>query len=140
MKKRGIGDLFTAWALRRSGRADQGQKLLATWLAEERSRALLLGEESAEPLANWCLRTFDESDVALPARLQDETYRVIQHWRRLLIPPSGRTSAPTSWSLRVISATAVPGSTCRRAKEIGSSVNRFRCTVLALLERCNLVP
>jgi len=66
-----VKSLVTAWALQKSGKPDEGEKLLKDWVKKQ----------PENNLAKWTLNAYNGDDFKLPDETPtDENYRVLQRW------------------------------------------------------------
>jgi tetratricopeptide (TPR) repeat protein len=66
-----VKSLVTAWALQKTGKPDEGEKLLKDWVEKQ----------PENNLAKWTLNTYSGNYFKLPDETPtDENYRVLQKW------------------------------------------------------------
>jgi len=66
-----VKSLVTAWALQKTGKQDEGEKLLRDWVEKQ----------PENNLAKWALSAYSGNDFKLPAEtVVDENYQVLQKW------------------------------------------------------------
>ena len=66
-----VKNLVTAWALQKTGKADEAEKLLKRWIEKE----------PGNKLAKWTIDAYNGNYSKLPDEIQtDENYRVLQGW------------------------------------------------------------
>ncbi len=73
-----VKNLVTAWALQKTGKPDEAEKLLKSWIEKE----------PGNKLAKWTIDAYNGNYSKLPDEMQtDENYRVLQEWITISMKP-----------------------------------------------------